>query len=172
MAFEQHTYRYGNLWPRRTAWYSPHAYRYADNTLAPTDWPEPLLPLRRLVEAAASAPFNSVLCNQYRAGRAWMNWHSDDDYPALHMTIASLSFGATRAMELGRVGSEPRKPDAVAETIALTHGSLLIMRGVGTQEHYLHRIPKDPITDCGERINLTFRHLAGPNVGISRKKRG
>jgi hypothetical protein len=44
-----------------------------------------------------------------------------------------------------------------ADFIAGTHGSLLLMRG-GTQEHWLHQVPKT-MKDVPERLNLTFQFV-------------
>ena len=85
--------------PRLTAWYGDPAarYTYSGLTWEPQPWTPALLSLRQRLEAAAQAPFNSVLLNRYRDGRDSMGWHSDDE-PELGPapTIASLSLGATR----------------------------------------------------------------------------
>ena len=64
--------------------------------------------------------------------------------------IASVSFGGTRTFQF----RHKRRKDLKA-SVELTHGSLLIMRGV-TQHNWLHQIPKTA-EDVGERVNLTFR---------------
>jgi hypothetical protein len=61
----------------------------------------------------------------------------------------SISLGAMREFRFRSKCGEP------SVRVALTHGSVLVMRGE-TQEKWMHGIEKcrEP---CGERINLTFR---------------
>ena len=64
--------------------------------------------------------------------------------------IASISFGGTRTFQFKHKTRKELKA-----SVALTHGSLLLMRGA-TQHHWLHQIPKTAKA-VGERVNLTFR---------------
>src|SRR2546423_970044 len=61
----------GRPFPRLTAWYADRGvdYRYSGVTHVGTGWTATLEAIRRRVEAAAGAPFNSVLLNRYRDGR-------------------------------------------------------------------------------------------------------
>jgi alkylated DNA repair dioxygenase AlkB len=109
--------------------------------------------MKARVEQVADVPFNSVLLNLYRDGRDSVAWHSDDE-PELgeNPVIASVSFGAERRFQF----KHKHNPD-LRQTIDLTHGSLLLMRGT-TQHFWKHQIPKTQ-KPCGARINLTFRTI-------------
>jgi alkylated DNA repair dioxygenase AlkB len=142
--------------PRRSAWIGDPgaAYRYSGTRFEPQPWPPALAALRDRVATAANAPFNSVLANLYRDGRDYMGWHSDDERDlGPRPVIASLSLGAVRRFRLKHRG-DPR----LALDLDLAPGSLLLMRG-DTQRHYRHALPKTA-KPVGERINLTFRHVA------------
>ena len=144
--------------PRLTAWYGDPAarYTYSGLTWEPRPWTPALHALRQRLEAATRTRFNSVLLNRYRDGRDSMGWHSDDE-PELGPApaIASLSLGATRRFRL-----RPRAGLAHAPFgLDLPHGSLLLMRGP-TQHHWQHALPKTA-RPVGERLNLTFRWVAG-----------
>ncbi len=157
--------------PRLVAWHGDPGttYTYSGTTHAPLPWSPALSDLRERVQARAGAPFNSVLANLYRGGADSMGWHADDE-PELgaEPVIASLSLGATRRFQL-----KPRKgvPGQRVE-IALTDGSLLVMRG-RTQANWLHAVPKKA-GPVGPRINLTFRYVGGatatPSGGIRQKE--
>lgn len=144
------------LQPRLTAWYGDAGatYRYSGLTMEPLPWTAPLHQLRQQVEAATGSRFNSVLLNLYRTGQDSMGYHADDE-PELgpEPVIASLTLGATRTFRLKPRPSLPPGPAALS--LALTTGSLLVMRGP-TQRNWLHALPK--ITrPVGPRLNLTFR---------------
>src|SRR5262249_31374017 len=55
----------GRPFPRLTAWYADDGlvYRYSGVTHLGTGWTPTLLAIKQRVEAAAAAPFNSVLLN-------------------------------------------------------------------------------------------------------------
>ena len=146
------------LQPRLTAWYGDPGARYAYSgvQLAPLAWTPLLTDLKARVEQAAGARFNSLLMNLYRDGRDSVSWHSDAE-PELgrNPVIASLSFGATRRLQLR---SRPPLPPARCE-YALGHGDLLVMRGA-TQHEWAHQVPK-AAARVGPRINLTFRLVRG-----------
>ena len=142
--------------PRLTAWYGDPGtrYGYSGLRLAPLPWTPALLDLRARVETAAAARFNCVLLNRYRHGQDSMGWHADDE-PELGAApvIASLSLGATRRFRL-RPRDAQRPPHAPV-TLALTSGSLLLMRGP-TQQYWQHAVPKTA-RPTAPRLNLTFR---------------
>ena len=69
-------------------------------------------------------------------------------------TIASLSIGAQRVFAM------KHRSRGLGERIALPSGSLLVMAG-GTQRHWKHGIHRQT-RSCGERVNLTFRHIVPP----------
>ena len=140
--------------PRLTAWHGDPAARYTYSGLAwePRPWTPALLALRRRVEAATGARFNSVLLNRYRDGRDSMGWHADDE-PELGPApaIASLSLGAPRRFRLRPRAGLVHPPLG----LDLPGGSLLLMRGP-TQRHWQHALPKTA-RPVGPRLNLTFR---------------
>jgi alkylated DNA repair dioxygenase AlkB len=115
-------------------------------------WTETLQDIRRAVEAAAGASFNSVFLNYYRDHRDSMGFHSDDE-PELgkEPTIASLSLGETRTLTL----KHRRRKDREPVRLLLESGSLLVMKGE-TQRNWKHGIAKQS-RPCGPRVNLTFR---------------
>jgi alkylated DNA repair dioxygenase AlkB len=85
-----------------------------------------------------------------------MGWHSDDE-PELgrNPLIASLSLGGERRFDLRRCGS-----GRIEHSLALTHGSLLVMAGA-TQHHWQHQVAKTRKA-CAPRLNLTFRWILPP----------
>jgi alkylated DNA repair dioxygenase AlkB len=157
ISWKQERGRFGRLFPRLTALYGDDGvvYKYSGIAYAAMLWTEELGGVRRRVEEAAAAPFNSVLLNRYRDGQDSMGFHADDE-PELgtNPIVPSISLGAGRRFLLRH--NKSRK----TLELYLTHGSLLIMAGT-LQHHWQHALPKLPKTtaDAGERINLTFRQL-------------
>lgn len=142
--------------PRLTAWYGDRGsrYRYSGLDLEPLPWTETLASLRRAVESACDARFNSVLLNYYRDGRDAMGLHSDDEAelgPA--PVIASLSLGETRTFML----KHRRRKDVPPVKLPLESGSLLLMKGA-TQRNWKHGVSRER-DHCGARVNLTFRRI-------------
>ena len=139
--------------PRLTAWYgdADKAYTYSKIEMHPEPWTSPLAEIKACVEAETGTTFNGVLVNLYRDGRDSVAWHSDDE-AELGPVIASVSFGETRKFQF----RHKSRSDLRLE-VALTHGSLLVMRG-STQFHWQHQIPKTS-RRVGPRINLTFRQI-------------
>jgi alkylated DNA repair dioxygenase AlkB len=139
--------------PRLIAWYGDEgkSYSYSGLTVHPLPWTPTLLNMKARVEAAADVTFNSVLLNLYRTGQDSVGWHSDDE-PELgtNPVIASISLGAARSFQF----KHKTNPD-LKMAIELTHGSLLLMRGI-TQHFWKHQIPKTK-KELDPRINLTFR---------------
>lgn len=138
--------------PRLSAWYGEASYTYSGRTFHPLPFTPLLDHIRRAVEAATGARFNSVLANCYRNERDSMGLHSDDE-PELGAdpAIASVTFGATRTFIL----KHRKRPLTVK--LDLTDGSLLLMAGA-LQRHWRHGINKQA-TPCGVRVNLTFRMI-------------
>jgi len=78
--------------------------------------------------------------------------HADDE-PGMGNVIGSLSLGATRRFRIKHTTSN--------ETMSFPVGNgTLIMAGT-MQQYWKHGIPKIAL-DVGERINLTFRWIVGP----------
>jgi alkylated DNA repair dioxygenase AlkB len=145
--------------PRLTAWYGDEgtAYTYSGLKNIPALWTPAILEVKRAVEPACGVTFNSVLLNRYRTGKDSVSWHADDEPEfGKNPVIASVSFGGSRLFQYRR-----KKRKQLKACVELTHGSLLIMRG-GTQENWLHQIPKTKKT-VGERLNLTFRVVVVPS---------
>jgi alkylated DNA repair dioxygenase AlkB len=152
--WKQEQGRFGRPFPRLTALYADVGvtYTYSGVTYPSLPWTAELDAVRCRVEAAAGAPFNSVLLNRYRDGSDSIGWHADDE-PELGVNpvVPSISLGAERRFLL-RHNESRRKLEYV-----LKHGSLLVMAGT-LQHHWQHSLPKLTVP-VGERINLTFRNL-------------
>lgn len=143
--------------PRLTAWYGDPGcgYRYSGVAHAVTGWTPVLAALRDRITQSLDWRPNFVLANRYRDGQDCMGWHADDE-PALGPSpmIVSLSFGAVRRFRLRR-----RDDHGTAQSLALEHGSLLLMWG-STQREWQHCLPRSRRVH-EERINLTFRRVLG-----------
>ncbi|XP_071943299.1 alpha-ketoglutarate-dependent dioxygenase alkB homolog 3-like [Antedon mediterranea] len=147
--------------PRLTVWYGDIKYKYSGVTQEATKvWHPVLEDLRTRIKEKTDLKFNSMLGNLYRDGRDGVAWHSDSEYSlGKNPTIASLSFGETRAFQLRK---NPTCPEDTYEftdkkQINLTNGSLLLMTG-SVQEDWQHRVPRE-YHDRDARINLTFRTI-------------
>ena len=152
--------------PRLTAWYGDEGTRYIYSGIenVPLPWTPPLLEVKRAVEPPCGVVFNSVLLNRYRTGKDSVSWHADDEPEfGARPVIASVSFGGTRCFQLKHKTRRELKA-----SVALTHGSLLIMRG-GTQANWLHQIPKTA-KRVEERLNLTFRAIVAPSQRIGSRE--
>ena len=127
-------------------------YTYSGVTYPSLVWTAELSGIRRRVEEAAGAPFNSVLLNRYRDGGDSMGFHADDE-PELgtNPVVPSISLGAERRFVLRHNWTRERIE------YDLKHGSLLVMAGT-LQHFWQHALPK-LTRPAGERINLTFRNL-------------
>ena len=141
--------------PRLTALYgnADKPYRYSGHTMAPLEWTETLLKIKRRIEPLAKAEFTTVLLNLYRNQSDGMGWHRDNERE-LGPTpiIGSVSFGATRTFQMRRYVGKTGKID-----FELEHGSLLVMRD-DSQQNWEHAVPRRA-RSIGPRINLTFRVL-------------
>jgi alkylated DNA repair dioxygenase AlkB len=154
--WKQERTNWGNALPRLTAWYADPGltYRYSGVTHHAAAWTEALGEVRRRVEAAAGAPFNSLLLNYYRDGGDSIGYHSDAEPElGLNPIVPSVSLGATRTFFLRHERTGERR------SFDLMHGSLLIMAGT-LQHHWKHAVPRAK-GNVGERINLTFRNILG-----------
>jgi alkylated DNA repair dioxygenase AlkB len=141
--WQQHKIRLFGKWvdcPRLSAWYGDLGteYTYSNLKLVPKPWSPTLLEIRNNLTKSVGNSFNSVLINLYRDGNDSMGWHSDDE-PELgsNPVIASISFGSTRMMKF----RHRTKPEMAKISLALSPGSLLVMRGT-SQQFWQHQIPK------------------------------
>lgn len=143
-----------HLVPRLSCWMADSGlnYQYSNMTMQPTPWLEDVLLIKTRLTKQTGLDFNSVLINYYRDGNDSNGWHADNEIELGHNPIiASISLGATRDFHLRHNQDKQLK-----HTIALEHGSLLIMRG-STQTYWQHQIPKRKKAE--PRINLTFRSI-------------
>ena len=141
--------------PRLLAWYgdAEARYRYSGLVHDPLAWTPLMSDIRSHVEHQVGQAVNGALLNLYRDGQDAMGWHSDDE-PELgpEPLVVSLNLGATRRFDFRRKGTS-----RIEHSLALEHGSLLVMRGP-TQHHWQHQIARTrKVTE--PRLNLTFRQL-------------
>ncbi|NND81833.1 MAG: alpha-ketoglutarate-dependent dioxygenase AlkB [Gammaproteobacteria bacterium] len=143
-----------HLTPRLSLWVADAGltYKYSNMTMQAASWTPELTALRVQLQDHTGYDFNSVLLNYYRSGTDSNGWHADDE-PELgrRPVIASVSLGASRDFQLRR-----RADHRDRHTLALTHGSLLLMSG-NSQHDWQHQVPKR--AQAGPRINLTFRQI-------------
>ncbi|MGY6523003.1 MAG: alpha-ketoglutarate-dependent dioxygenase AlkB family protein [Mongoliitalea sp.] len=141
--------------PRLTALYGDPSkpYGYSGIEMTPVAWTDFLIDIKNAVEQEAGEKFTHVLLNYYRNGADSMGWHRDNEKVlGGNPTIASVSFGASRAFQLRHYENKQLK-----KSIELENGSLLLMKGE-CQHFWEHQIPKTKKV-LGGRINLTFRKL-------------
>ncbi|SKC86766.1 alpha-ketoglutarate-dependent dioxygenase AlkB family protein [Ohtaekwangia koreensis] len=139
--------------PRLTAWYGDPGkhYSYSGITMSPANWTDALLKIKQRIETVSPVIFNSALLNLYRDQSDSMGWHRDNEKElGINPVIASVTFGATRRFLLRHYTDKDLK-----QSLALTHGSLLLMQG-RTQHAWEHSVPKQS-SIMGSRINITFR---------------
>jgi alkylated DNA repair dioxygenase AlkB len=145
-----------HLVPRLHQWFGDAGlvYSWSGIEMRPQPWPESLHVLRERLCRETGVAFNTVLANLYRNGTDSVGWHADDE-PELGdaPVIASISLGAERDFQL----RHRMRKDLAVKTIALRHGSLLLMRG-STQRMWKHQLPRRKRVTSA-RINLTFRLL-------------
>jgi len=140
--------------PRLSCWMADAgmAYSYSNMTMQPTAWSELALSIKSFIESNAKLQFNSVLINYYRDGQDSNGWHADNEPElGINPVIASLSLGGVRDFQLRNNANKKHK-----YSIALEHGSLLLMQGK-TQSCWQHHVPKR--ANAEPRINLTFRTI-------------
>jgi alkylated DNA repair dioxygenase AlkB len=138
--------------PRMVAWMGDWTYSYSGTTHKPAPWHPIARSIKIALELELGVEFNSCLANLYRDGLDSVSWHADNEPElGLEPTIASLSFGASRAFQI-----KTREGKARWST-TLCNDDLLVMNG-RSQLDYLHCVPKDPKAE-GPRINLTFRKV-------------
>jgi alkylated DNA repair dioxygenase AlkB len=157
-----------HLQPRLTAWYGDpgKSYTYSGTEMHAFPWTNLLLDLKKRVEELSGAEFNSVLLNLYRDHRDRMGFHSDNERElGPEPVIASLSYGETRTL----LFKHKRRKDLALKSVALTSGSLLLMKGK-TQQNWNHGINSET-RPCGPRINLTFRRIFAKAKGEAPKRR-
>lgn len=139
--------------PRLTAWFgdSSKMYHLGNNDFQVNEWSLELIDLKEKIERFSGNEFNSVLLNLYRDGNDSVAWHRDKESELGNRpVIASVSLGQVRNFDFRKVNDHQKK-----YSIALEHGSLLIMKG-DLQVNWEHRVAKS-VKNMKPRINLTFR---------------
>lgn len=159
-------------------------YRHpSDQTLPLTHWSPTVDRVRKAAEKVVGHPLNHALIQLYRGGTDFISEHSDKTLDIAHDSqIVNVSFGAQRTMRLrtkrdaaktpgppAEGSSPPSTTTRVTRRVPLPHNSLLAMT-LPTNATYLHSIPADKrpsieLTEAekafsGQRISLTFRHIA------------
>ncbi|KAA1470918.1 hypothetical protein DENSPDRAFT_864876 [Dentipellis sp. KUC8613] len=144
----------------------------------PSDSSPPLRPftptvslIRQHVERVLQHPVNHVLIQHYRTGADYISEHSDKTIDiARGSHIVNVSLGAQRVMTL-RTKKEKGQDSAPRQVqrVALPHNSMFLL-GLETNRAWMHSIHTDkrPLqtkseperAQDGERISLTFRHIA------------
>ncbi len=128
-------------------------YSYSNITMYPSVFPEVLLNIKTKAEQVLNVKFSTCLANLYRDGNDSNGWHADNEKElGPNPIIASVSLGGERWFHL-----KHKTNKQIKRKILLESGSLLVM-GKGTQENYLHQIPKTKKV-VAPRINLTFRRV-------------
>lgn len=128
-------------------------YTYSNIKMHPSPFSEVLLEIKKNIEEITGFKFTTCLANLYRDGRDSNGWHADDEKElGKRPIIASVSLGQQRWFHL-----KHKTNKEIKRKLLLESGSLLLM-GEGTQENYLHQIPKTKKI-VGPRINLTFRKI-------------
>lgn len=139
---------------RMVAWYAEDlfTYTYSNITKVAHKFTDELIKIKSFIEQQTGESYNSCLLNLYHDGAEGMGWHSDNEKDLKkNGAIASISFGAERKFVF------KNKQTKEVISVALQHGSLLVMKGE-TQTHWLHRLP--PTKKVRQpRINLTFRTI-------------
>ena len=164
LPFERGTINlYGKTFPtpRLQAWMSsgtsntPSLYQKSD----PLPWSSSMLRLKKALEDTTNFTFDYVLINLYQSGKDYISYHSDKEAIGEgRNVIASISLGCTRKFVIRhKKRSTWDNPKEGQKEFFLSHGSLIIMIGDETQQHWEHSVTKSTKA-MGPRINLTFRH--------------
>jgi alkylated DNA repair dioxygenase AlkB len=159
-------------------------FSYVGLRLEPNPWTDALRQAREAVATACHlepSTLTACLLNLYPPGQGFIPWHYDE--VRAHGTetiVAALSLGGPRRFQL-RTRNHQASATATATATAtgssekapttgvifdqlLPPGSLLVMKGIRTQEYYEHSLPletdKDGKDDAAPlRISLTFRSI-------------
>lgn len=120
---------------------------------AQAPFPPVLEAIRARIEPIAGVKIERIGLNLYRDERDSVAWHNDRiaEY-GMAPTIALVSFGATRRMQLRTKPTVERKRSL---SINLEPGSLLLMSG-NSQLFWDHAIPKER-KPVGPRISVALR---------------
>ncbi|KAF2767344.1 Isochorismatase hydrolase [Teratosphaeria nubilosa] len=156
-------------------------YRHpSDQTMPVEPWTPTVDTVRKAAEKLVGHQLNHVLIQLYRGGTDFISEHSDKTLDiAKDSNIVNVSFGAQRKMKLRtKRGVQPvsdspasssTRPERKGYTVTMPHNSMIKM-SLETNAEYLHGIKPDKRllhekSDAenaseGQRISLTFRHIA------------
>ena len=152
--WEQKKAAFGHMQPRLTASYGDDGvtYSYSGTVNTALPWTPTLLEIKQKIEAVQGR-YNYCLLNRYRSGQDSVGLHADDE-PGMGNVIGSLSLGATRTFRIKHNKTKETR------TFPVGNGTLVIMAGT-MQQFWKHEVPKTT-DNVGERINLTYRRIVGP----------
>ena len=119
------------------------------NRYSHIETPEIIQRIRTQVEILTGKIYDYVLAHIYTDGDASIAFHNDKE--ALHSTVCSVSFGASRKFRLKKFD----RNTGYDFQFILNSGDVFVMLP-GCQATYLHCIPKEKKVKT-PRINLTFR---------------
>lgn len=114
-------------------------------------WTEPVLAIKKRVEALTERIFGVGVCIHYPDGYSGVAYHSDPPNFGDTTVLPSLSLGEEREFCL------KEKATGEVYSLNLKSGSLLVM-GEHCQERYEHALPEHPKYK-NPRINITFRQF-------------
>lgn len=154
-------------------------YRHpADESPELLPFDDAVLSIKTTCENLVGHPLNHVLVQYYRSGEDNISEHSDKTLDIAHDSkIVNVSFGATRTMTLrtkkftpGEAsGTGEKEIPRITQHIRLPNASAFIL-GPISNANWLHSIrpdkrpdsekTKDECLQNGERVSLTFRHIA------------
>ncbi|KAK4556697.1 hypothetical protein LTR86_006268 [Recurvomyces mirabilis] len=153
-------------------------YRHpSDETMPLQPWSATVKMVQDAAEKLVGHTLNHALIQLYRGGTDYISEHSDKTLDiAKGSYIVNASFGAQRTMRLRtkRAAQDTISKDAApaqrtTHRIIMPHNSCITM-SLATNAEYLHGINADkrpPVELCdaekaydGQRISLTFRHIA------------
>jgi alkylated DNA repair dioxygenase AlkB len=148
-------------------------YRHpSDQSIPLQPWTTNVDLIRKAAERVVGHTLNHVLIQLYRGGNDFISEHSDKTLDvAPGSKIVNVSFGAQRTMRLRtkRDALGSGAPPRTTHRIPMPHNSILTM-SLETNAKYLHGINADKRPRCelvpaetayeGQRISLTFRHIA------------
>ncbi|KAK3678829.1 hypothetical protein LTR78_001282 [Recurvomyces mirabilis] len=153
-------------------------YRHpSDETMPLQPWSVTVKMVQDAAEKLVGHPLNHALIQLYRGGTDYISEHSDKTLDiAKGSYIVNVSFGAQRTMRLrtkravqDTISKDAAPAQRTSHRIIMPHNSCITM-SLATNAEYLHGInadkrPSVELCDAekaydGQRISLTFRHIA------------
>lgn len=147
----------GRMRARLTASFG-QPYNYSGISYPTAAWPATVEGIVDNLERRLGFRPNNCLVNYYPTGDATMGFHADSVAELTPGTgVAIVSLGAERVLRFRSIHDK-----MVVHDFPLPPGSLLYMPA-SIQAEWKHAVPAQP--ECGARISLTFRCLAGQPEG-------